>query len=87
MRNVERNGPGRRATDVTDFTQCPKYAHYDLTEDQIDAIIERVHKKAAQDIGEYVIQTGRTMFARLFIIIGLVTLFASWWLSKHGINL
>ena len=87
MRNIERNGPGRRATDNLDFTQCPKYARYDLTEEQIDAIIERVHNKAAQDIGEYVLHAGKGVFFKLFFILGLISVFASWWLAKHGINL
>lgn len=87
MRNIERNGPGRRATDNLDFTACPKFARYDLTEDQIDAIIERVHKKAAQDIGEYVIHTGQSMFVKVVFALGIMSVFASWWLAKHGIHL
>jgi len=85
-----REAKSRRSDDLTDFTQCPRYHRYDLTEDQIVEIarkaIEIAKKDAATEVGEYVIDIGKSFATKLFFIIGALVLAFLTWASRHGIH-
>jgi hypothetical protein len=78
---------GRRLSDV-DFNSCPKFLAHDISEEQILSIAKKAvmlaKEEAKLELAEGVIDFGKDLAKKLFIIIGAVAIFVLTWLQSHG---